>query len=196
MEPSLAFDHLAASYDETRTFHRPSFDAAVDHLLARFPTEGFPRLVEPGIGTGRIAIPLAQRGYEVTGIDLSQPMLARLAERARSMGQARRIPASVADAAHLPFPDGSFDLGLAVHLFYFVSAWRQAAGELLRVVRPGGAVILMHTGTGAEIPELNERYKAACAQLGFRHRPIGVTSTRQVVDHYAAQGCRVTWIRD
>jgi ubiquinone/menaquinone biosynthesis C-methylase UbiE len=195
---SLAFDGLVELYDETRVFDAGCFDSALGFLKERFPPQIFRRLLEPGIGTGRIALPLAQNGYQVFGVDISGEMLAELKRRLAQSPAASMIPVSFhrADVTALPFPGGAFDMVVAVHLFYFIPLWKQAVDEILRVTHQGGAIVLLHTGTGAEIPFLNERYKALCGELGCPVREIGVKSTRDVVDYLGACGCQTEWIRD
>jgi SAM-dependent methyltransferase len=192
---SLSFDGLVELYDQTRCVDERCFAGALDYLAGRFPVDSYPRLFEPGIGTGRIAVPLARRGYRVTGVDLSQEMLDALRTRLRQNAPGPAVTGLQADIVRLPFPPESFHLAVAVHVFYFIRDWRKAADEVLRVVRRGGFLILMHTGTGMEIPELNERYKEFCSELGFHPSAPGVKSTRDVADHYQALGCAVEWVR-
>lgn len=87
-------EEVAARYDESEAdmFDPGMVGPAVD-LLAELAGEG-PAL-ELGIGTGRIALPLAQRGIPVHGIDLSEPMVARL--RAKPGGT--DIPVTIGDFA-------------------------------------------------------------------------------------------------
>lgn len=59
----MSFNRVVQLYDETRAFDVDCFDSALDFLTERFPPTLFNKLFEPGIGTGRIAIPLAERGY-------------------------------------------------------------------------------------------------------------------------------------
>lgn len=70
-------DSVAATYDESSAemFEPQVVDAAVD-VLAGLAGDG--RALELGIGTGRVALPLARRGVAVHGIDLSRAMVARL----------------------------------------------------------------------------------------------------------------------
>ena len=77
-------EHVAARYDESESemFEPAVVDAAVDFLV---DLAGKGRALELGIGTGRIALPLAQRGVPVHGIDLSNAMVARL--RAKPGGE-------------------------------------------------------------------------------------------------------------
>jgi ubiquinone/menaquinone biosynthesis C-methylase UbiE len=193
---SLSFDNMVASYDETRVFDRDCFDSALDFLVERFPPQVFSRIFEPGIGTGRIAIPLAENGYHITGVDISEKMLLVLKKRLAGSGRSWPVRFQKADVTELPFSDGAFDIVIAVHLFYFIRQWRKAAEEALRVVRDGGPVVLIHTGMGTEIPFLNERYKELCAEQGCSIEGIGVKSTREVVDYFGELGCWVEWVRD
>jgi ubiquinone/menaquinone biosynthesis C-methylase UbiE len=189
---SLPFDPLIALYDETRTVDVRCFRAALDALVERFPPQRFPRLFEPGIGNGRIAIPLAELGYAVTGADIASAMLHAGKERATTLP----IAWHQADVTRLPYADAMFDIAVATHLFYFIHDWQLAAAELLRVVRPGGPIILMHTGSGAEIPMLNARYKALCAEYACPIPTVGVESTREVVTYYETLDRQVEWWRD
>ena len=96
------------------------------------------RALDVGCGTGIYTAWLADQGLDVTGFDRDPAMLA--AARAKAAG-ARLLGG---DATALPFAEGEFDLALAVTLFCFLDAEerRRAACELLRVVRPGGRVVV------------------------------------------------------
>ena len=189
---SLSFDPLITLYDETRTVDAYCFRAVLDTLVERFPAQQFPHLFEPGIGNGRIALPLAEIGYTVTGADIATIMLRAGKRRAKELPVAWHQ----ADVTRLPYATAKFDLVVATHLFYFIRDWRQTADELLRVVRSDGPIILMHTGSGAEIPALNARYKALCAEYGCPIPTVGVQSTRDVVTYYEALGCHSESWRD
>src|SRR5262245_1484911 len=86
-------DEIAEVYDELYA-RRPGGDEAVD-LLADVAGGG--AVLELGIGTGRIALPLAARGVEVRGVDASTAMVARL--RAKPGGDA--IPVTIGDFANV-----------------------------------------------------------------------------------------------
>ena len=70
-------ENVAAHYDDPGDpmFAPEAIDPVVDFLA---PLAGDGRALELGIGTGRIAVPLPQRGVPVHGIDLSEAMVARL----------------------------------------------------------------------------------------------------------------------
>jgi ubiquinone/menaquinone biosynthesis C-methylase UbiE len=187
---SLSFESMAALYDETRTVDQGCLNAALDFLVRQLPLKESGSVFEPGIGTGRIAIPLVERGYRVTGVDVSREMLSLL--RARSAG----VACQQANVTQLPFADATFDWAIAVHLFYFIPQWRQAVDEVVRVIGEDGLLVLMHTGMGTEVPRLNDRYKALCAEQGCPVEPRGVKSTREVVDYLVSLGYHMEPIRD
>jgi ubiquinone/menaquinone biosynthesis C-methylase UbiE len=93
-----SFDRVADRYDATRAMP-PAAGAAVAAGIAGAlrAVAANPMLLEVGIGTGRIAVPLADAGVAVAGVDIAPAMLARL--RAKRVD----IPAVLAEAASLPF---------------------------------------------------------------------------------------------
>ena len=104
--------------------------------------EGRGRCLEIGVGTGLVALPLAEAGVPIVGVDISGPMLAKLVEKA---GGRPPFPLVVGDATRLPFADGGFGAALLRHVLHLIPAWERAVAELARVVtRPG--TVLVATG--------------------------------------------------
>jgi SAM-dependent methyltransferase len=100
--------HVADRYDETSAeMFAPELVEPVVDLLAELAGEG-PAL-ELGIGTGRIALPLARRGVEVHGIDLSPDMVAKLREKPGG----EQAPVTIGDFATTRV-DGTFSLAYVV----------------------------------------------------------------------------------
>ncbi|MGH8885633.1 MAG: class I SAM-dependent DNA methyltransferase [Egibacteraceae bacterium] len=95
-------DQWAAVYDRIPMRSQAETDEAVE-ALARLAGGG--RVLELGIGTGRLALPLAARGLDVHGIDASEAMVAQL--RAKPGGDA--VPVVIGDFADA-CADGQFDL--------------------------------------------------------------------------------------
>jgi SAM-dependent methyltransferase len=188
---SLSFDGLTAHYDETRTCDPACFNSTLDWIEERFPTAEYSTILEPGVGSGRIAVPLAVRGYRMVGVDLSRQMLNLCVEYSQENGLKNRVNCVQADTTRLPFADGSFDLAIVVHVFYFISNWREAATEIMRVLTPKGVLILMHTGYGAEVPEMNDRYKELAFDAGYTFPKYGVQSSREVMDYLVSLGYKL-----
>jgi SAM-dependent methyltransferase len=99
---------VAARYDDSESeMFDPALVAATVDFLAGLAGSG--RALELGIGTGRIAVPLAQRGVQVHGIDMSRAMVARL----RAKPGAERIGVTIGDFATTTV-DGAFSLAYLV----------------------------------------------------------------------------------
>ncbi len=147
---SVAFDRAAGYYDETRGFP-PGEEIAIAAMMARVGgLSRSARVLEVGIGTGRIALPLAAHVRMVLGVDLSRPMLERLRAKQRS----EPVHVVIADAVRLPVRSASCDAAVAVHVFHLIPAWQAALREIARALKPGGVLISgfneMHRSQGAE----------------------------------------------
>jgi len=134
-----SFDRVAHCYDETRGLP-PEVERAVAERIAGFAREAAPspRVLEVGVGTGRIAVPLAAAGLRVAGIDISPKMLGVLREKRRD------IDVMLAEAAHPPLRAAAFDALLFVHILHLVPDAIATLRATLLLVRPGGVVI--HAG--------------------------------------------------
>jgi len=98
------------------------------------------RVLDAGCGTGIYSLELAKRGAFVAGLDASSGML-ELA-RAKAGRAGLNIDFVKADALHIPFPDGHFDLVLSVCMLCFVKEREAAILEMKRVLRPGGRIVI------------------------------------------------------
>jgi len=158
-------EQVAASYDdqESGMFSAATVDAAAD-VLAELAAGG--RALELGIGTGRIALPLARRGVPVHGIDMSQAMVARL--RAKPGGDA--IGVTIGDFATTRV-DGTFSLAYLVFNTIMnlttqeaqVACFRNVAAHL----EPGGCFVIE-----VHIPQLR-RLPPGQNVLPFHVSPTG-----------------------
>jgi ubiquinone/menaquinone biosynthesis C-methylase UbiE len=144
---SIAFDRAAEYYDDTRGFP-PGEDVPSAALFVRAgnltPSS---RVLEIGIGTGRIALPLAPMVGTVYGLDLARPMLNRL----RYKQTTERVELAEADITRIPFADHTFDAVVAVHIFHLIPAWREALNEVVRVLKPGA--MLLYGGNKRQTPQ-------------------------------------------
>ncbi|MER7416172.1 class I SAM-dependent methyltransferase [Micromonospora peucetia] len=132
-DPGLFGRLWADTYDETGN---PDPTAAVDFLAGL--AEGGP-VLELAIGTGRVALPLTERGIAVEGVEASPEMVAKM--RAKPGGDG--IPVAIGDMADVPATGGPYQLAYLVFntLFNLVDAERQADcfRNVARVLAPGGA---------------------------------------------------------
>ncbi|MBV9734871.1 MAG: class I SAM-dependent methyltransferase [Acidisphaera sp.] len=101
------------------------------------------RVLEVGVGTG-LALPHYSRAKRITGIDLSDEMLARARERVaeQSLGHVEAL--QVMDAEATCFADAAFDIAVAMFVASVVPHPRRLLAEMRRVVRPGGHILLVN----------------------------------------------------
>jgi SAM-dependent methyltransferase len=98
------------------------------------------RVLDVACGSGTAALVAARRYCQVAGIDYVPELIERAQKRAAA--ESREVDFRVADAQALPYPDASFDVVLSVYGVQFAPDQEKAAGELLRVCRPGGKIAL------------------------------------------------------
>jgi SAM-dependent methyltransferase len=186
---SIAFDRAAGYYDESRGFPPGVEELVADRVEAAVGPAG--RLLELGVGTGRIALPLHRRGRVLVGVDLSRPMLERYRAKAAASGLA---PPTVllADATRLPFGDARFDAVLEVHVLHLIPDWRRALAESRRVLAPGGVVVIgrggRHRGGDGPRAETLGRFDELARELGGGPRRIGAADDAQKVEALTALG--------
>jgi SAM-dependent methyltransferase len=184
-------ERVAAVYDEhSASMFDPAVVAPAVERLAELAGDG--RALEFAIGTGRIALPLAERGVRVTGIDNSEAMLARLREKPG----AERIEAMVGDMAATRV-DGEFSLVYLVFNTIFnlttqdgqVACFENAAAHL----GSGGRFVIE-----ARVPEL-QRLPLGQTVLPWRADPGGfsyyvydvVTQRLSGQHYYVEEGGRI-----
>lgn len=125
-------------------------------------------ILEVGVGTG-LSLGYYPADSSVIGVDLSQDMLARAQDKVnrRNLSHVREL--KVMDACHLDFADGQFDAVVAQFLITLVPDPEQALDGFLRVVRPGGGIVLAnHFGaTGAVMGPLEDMTAPVWRTVGW-----------------------------
>ncbi len=99
-------------------------------------------VLDAGCGAGLMTIELAGGGFAVTATDSSAEMARSTRRLAAERGLADRITVTEADAHDLPFPDGAFELVVALGLLPWLHDAKGGVTELARVLAPGGSMIL------------------------------------------------------
>jgi SAM-dependent methyltransferase len=168
-------ERVAAQYDDPthEMFQPAAVDPVVDFLgdLA-----GVRAALELGIGTGRIALPLAQRGIHVHGIDLSEAMVARL----RAKPGAEQIGVTIGNFATTTV-EGRFSVAYLVFNTIMnlttqaeqVACFQNVAAHL----EPGGCFVIE-----VAVPDLQRLPR------GESFRPFKVSATRLGFDDIVSQG--------
>jgi SAM-dependent methyltransferase len=181
-ESSVSFDRAAEYYDRTRG----STDEAMARTVELLAPELMPadRVLEIGVGTGQLALPLRAAGIDVVGIDLSRKMLRRL----QLKGGGPAVPVSLADATRLPFDDATFGAVYFRWVLHLIPAWRRTMEEAVRVVEPGGVVVGMLGSFGGRPGEIRRH---CCELLGVSGDPVGLGwgDTDPLDEQMASLGC-------
>jgi arsenite methyltransferase len=115
------------------------------HALALRPGE---RVLDVGSGPGLLVAEMTQAvgpAGHVTGLDVSDAMLALAQRRCADLTGTGRASFVKADATALPFADGAFDVAVSTQVYEYVADVPTALAELHRVLRPGGRTLILDT---------------------------------------------------
>lgn len=165
------WDERAGSYDAWYETFEGAVEHAVDwELLSRhLPDRRCVSILDAAGGTGRISLPLAELGHNVTLCDKSPAMLSVAGAKMARAGVQHQVHLQKCDVRDLPFADESFD---------FVICWdggAECVGELARVARKGADISAFFVN----------RWAAAIARFGrdpSEALALADLSRRQVTD--------------
>src|SRR6266446_2578866 len=166
------WNRRAAHFDEDfgHSIRSPAGRAAWDRILdLTLPAADALEALDIGCGTGFLSLELASLGHRVTGVDFAPSMIAQ----ARKMAAERHavIRYEEADAELLPFAAASFDIAVSRHLLWTLPHPERAMDEWIRVLRPGGRLIVVDSQAhvSASPPPLdNARRSPEYAAIGDR----------------------------
>ncbi|MCP4166980.1 MAG: class I SAM-dependent methyltransferase [Chloroflexi bacterium] len=183
-DPSVVFDRAASYYDRTRTESPEIATALTNMLIEQGALSEMMRVLEVGVGTGRITIPLLRRGINVIGVDMSLPMM-------RVM-RAKQPDATVAqaNATQLPFRAESAHAVILSHVLHLIAGWERALYEVQRVLKPGGKLLHCwqeHNSESAGQVIISKFFELVRAHGGGTERP-GVRDRQTLIDFGQRQG--------
>jgi len=127
------------------------------------------QVLEVGVGTG-LVLPLYPSHCRVTGIDLSEGMLAKARERVEALELSHVVALERMDASQMTFTDDTFDVVVAAYVVTAVPDHRALMREIIRVARPGARVLLVNhfvNGSGL-LAALERAVSPVCKHVGFR----------------------------
>jgi SAM-dependent methyltransferase len=200
------FANYARQYDEE--VYTQGTLGEVDFLEQELEHDRARTVLDIGCGTGRHAIELAARGYQVTGVDLSEAQLARAREKAVAAGVS--VGFRQGDARELAF-DGEFDLAIMLCEAAFPLMetdemnYRILQGAC-RSLKPGGKLVLttlnalfplarvgqQSEGEGPDFSGFDPVTFRSCSTLEFADDD-GVVQTIQCSERYYAP-CEMRWL--
>lgn len=123
------------------------------------------KILDAGCQTGRLAIPLAQAGHRVTGVDTSGLALHRCRRHAQEAGAAVHLIRADLTRWLPRQPNDSYDAVICNEVLYLRPNHRELLEGLIRVLRPGGLCFISHRPTGYYLAEAFQRKDFKSVQL-------------------------------
>ena len=141
------FDSIAPSYDRLNHVLSMNVDKLWRrHALKEIVDGTAQRILDVACGTGDSTISIAKAAGEgsiVTGVDISEGMMALVQGKAENAGVAGRIGLEVADGEALPYADGTFDRVTCAFGIRNFEHKEKGLSEFLRVLKPGGKAVIL-----------------------------------------------------
>ena len=162
------FDALALEYVHERE-QQVSF-VSQKRIVIQMLLGGRGRLLEVGCGPGIMLPDLLAMGFDVRAIDVSAEMIRRAEQRMTGHPLARRCRLAVGDVERLEFGEGAFDAVLAMGVLEYLPACDGALREMVRVLRPGGHLVLTVPNRAAAYHVASSAYLAARRLVGRPRR--------------------------
>ncbi len=162
------FDFKAESYDDWYNTAIGKFadDVETSCAVSMLGNVTSGSILDVGCGTGNFSIKLAQMGFDVTGIDLSEKMLDKAKKKTKNLRL--NIKFIKGDTHSLSFEDNAFDAVVSMAAFEFIEDASRVLHEMFRVAKPGAPVIV---GTINRDSDWGAFYleKAAKGHVIFKH---------------------------
>ena len=141
------FDHIAPTYDTLNHVLSMNVDRRWRrHALKEIVDGSAQRILDVACGTGDSTVSIAKaagEGSTVTGVDISEGMMALVRGKAEKAGVAERIGLEVADGEALPYADGTFDRVTCAFGIRNFEHKEKGLSEFLRVLKPGGKAVIL-----------------------------------------------------
>lgn len=141
------FDHIAPTYDKLNHVLSMNVDKLWRrHALKEIVDGSAQQILDVACGTGDSTVTVAKAagaGSMVTGVDISEGMMALVEGKAAKAGVADRIRLQVADGENLPFADGAFDRVTCAFGIRNFEHKEKGLSEFRRVLKPGGKAVIL-----------------------------------------------------
>jgi 2-polyprenyl-3-methyl-5-hydroxy-6-metoxy-1,4-benzoquinol methylase len=164
--PAPSIEHIKASMRATWMAGdfgvvAKTISSGAETFVERLPNPAGLRVLDVACGTGNLAIPLARLGASVVGVDIAPNLIVQARERAAAEGLAATFDEG--DAEQLPYADASFDMVVSMFGAMFAPRPEIVAGELARVVKPGGLLAMANWNPAS--------FSGEMFKVGSKHAP-------------------------
>ncbi len=148
------FDDIAPRYDLLNRILSFGIDQTWrDKAVHLLEEDGPKRILDVATGTGDLAIKALDLNPEtVVGVDISEEMLAQGRRKVEALGLSSRVTLRRGDAEKLPFSDAQFDAALVAFGVRNFENLQKGLGEIRRVLRPGGALVVLEFSHPSAFP--------------------------------------------
>jgi ubiquinone/menaquinone biosynthesis C-methylase UbiE len=136
--------------------------SSAEEFVKRLALPADARVLDVATGTGNLAIPLAQSGAVITGLDIAPNLLAQARERAAAEGLT--VQFDEGDVEQMPYADGAFDAVVTMFGAMFAPRPDVVAAELARVLKPGGVLAMANWNP--------ESITGKTSRISSKHAPL------------------------
>jgi ubiquinone/menaquinone biosynthesis C-methylase UbiE len=169
------YDRIAPFYDQVFVGHKTHADKMVEILTTSYADqESYTRVLDLGCGTGLLTHMLSDKGFDVTGLDISFKSLLQMRQ------SAPHIRTVHGDGQYLPFNDGSFQAVVSLGTWRHFSNVQRVITEVARILRNDGILVIgyfppalggaIHLGHGIWHKMLARLYQLMIGRLGYVDR--------------------------
>jgi 2-polyprenyl-3-methyl-5-hydroxy-6-metoxy-1,4-benzoquinol methylase len=180
------WDGYAAEFDDEpdHGLRDPSVRAAWRSLLLEHLPPAPARVADLGCGSGSLSVLLAEEGYVVTGLDLSDRMLDLAREKASAAGL--DVTFGQGDASEPGLEPGAYDVVLCRHVLWALPDPSAALARWVDLLRPGGRLVLVEgswsTGGGLPARRTADLVREHRDEATVRHLPEAEYWGREIDD--------------
>jgi ubiquinone/menaquinone biosynthesis C-methylase UbiE len=175
------------------------YERAFDYIVRTLKPSANATFLDAGCGPCAHSVRLAKRGFKVHAVDFSPSALLLAREYIESSGLEDSISLQRASLLELPFPSASFEYVLSWGVLMHIPEVDRAVGELARVVKPGGVVVISESNKSSleAVTMRNLRHVLGKEKATVKERPEGVEYWKDK-DHDAlvTRQANISWLID
>lgn len=150
------YDVYATRYDNIKGF-KPEYDHQflAQPLMSRLAPNRAPLILDVATGTARLPLAMLNHAWfegQVVGVDLSVQMLNVAAQKLAGDDENKQVTLLRAPADRLPFADATFDAVTCLEALEFTPSPESSLIEIVRVLKPGGVLLITNRLTGRLMP--------------------------------------------